>query len=127
MDYIFLIARVLFGGYFALSGLNHLRHSGAMSGYAASKKVTAPKAMVVISGLMILIGGLGIVLGVFINIAVLLIVLFLIPVTFVMHNYWVDTDQNAKMANKVNFMKNMALIGAALAFLFIAMPWQFSL
>ena len=98
-----------------------------MAGYAASKKVTSPKAMVIISGLMVLLGGLGIVLGVYIGVSVLLIVLFLIPVTFVMHNYWTDTDPNSKMANKINFMKNMALIGAALAFLFVAIPWPLSL
>ena len=127
MDYIFLISRILFGGYFVVSGWNHLRHADAMSGYAASKKVTSPKAMVIISGLMIFLGGLGLVLGIFVNISVVLIVLFLIPVTFIMHNYWAATDPQAKMADKVGFMKNMALIGAALAFLAVAMPWPFSL
>ncbi len=127
MDYIFLISRILFGGYFVVSGWNHLRHSDMLSGYAASKKVTSPKAMVIISGLMIFLGGLGLVLGVWVGISVLLIVLFLIPVTFIMHNYWAATDPSAKMSDKVAFMKNMALIGAALAFLAVAMPWPFSL
>ncbi len=127
MDYIFLISRILFGGYFVVSGWSHLRHSGAMAGYAASKKVASPKAMVIISGLMVFLGGLGILLGYHVGISVLLIVLFLIPVTFIMHNYWAETDPAAKMANKVNFMKNMALIGGALAFLFVAMPWPLSL
>ncbi len=127
MDYIFLIARVLFGGYFAVGGFNHLRHSDAMAGFAASKKVSSPKAMVIISGLMILLGGLGIITGLYVGTSVLLIVLFLIPVTFIMHNYWNETDPNAKMADRVQFMKNMALIGAALAFLAVAMPWPLSL
>src|ERR1700690_1857118 len=126
MDYIFLISRILFGGYFVVSGWNHLRHSDAMAGYAASKKVTSPKAMVIISGLMIFLGGLGILLGYHVGISVLLIVLFLIPVTFIMHNYWAETDPSAKMNSRVGFMKNMALIGAALAFLAVAMPWPFS-
>ncbi len=131
MDYIFLAARILFGGYFALAGWGHVRHfqvpASAMAGYAASKKVSSPKAMVVLSGLMILLGGLGIITGLFVGISVILIVLFLIPVTFIMHNYWNDTDPQVKMANRVNFMKNIALIGAALAFLFVALPWPLSL
>jgi putative oxidoreductase len=127
MDYIFLAARVLFGGYFAMGGWNHLKNSTALAGYAASKKVTSPKAMIILSGLMILIGGLGIVTGLFVGVSVLLIVLFLIPVTFIMHNYWADTDPNMKMVNQVNFMKNMALIGGALAFLFVPGQWPWSL
>ncbi len=124
MDYIFLASRILFGGYFVISGWNHLRHSDMLAGYAASKKVPSSKAMVILSGLMIFLGGLGIVLGVFHSIAVLLIVLFLIPVTFIMHNYWADADPQAKMNDKIAFMKNMALIGGALAFLAVA-PWPF--
>jgi putative oxidoreductase len=127
MDFIFLAGRILFGGYFAMSGWNHLRHSGALAGYAASKKVTSPKAMVILSGLMVLLGGLGIVFGVFVGVSVLLIVLFLIPVTFIMHNYWAETDPNTKMAQRVAFMKNIALIGGALAFIFIPGPWPWSL
>ena len=126
MDYIFLIARILFGGYFAIAGYNHLRHSAAMAGYAASKKVPSPKAMVTISGLMVLFGGLGIVLGIAPTLSVLLIVLFLIPVTFIMHNYWSQTDPQAKMTDRMSFMKNLALIGGALAFLFVtSWPWSF--
>jgi len=127
MDYIFLIARLLFGGYFIMGGWGHLRHSDTMAGYAASKKVTSPKIMVIVSGLMILIGGLGIVTGLFVGTSVLLIVLFLIPVTFIMHNYWAQTDPNQKMADRVQFMKNVALIGAALAFLAVTTPWPLSL
>ena len=126
MDYIFLAARLLFGGYFVVSGWSHLRHPDMLAGYAASKKVTSPKFMVVLSGLMVFLGGLGIIVGLEVGISVLLIVLFLIPVTFIMHNYWADTDPQAKMNNRVQFMKNMALIGGALAFLAVAMPWPIS-
>ena len=126
MDYIFLIARILFGGYFVLSGWNHLRHSDMLAGYASSKKVTSPKAMVILSGLMIFLGGLGIVFGIMTGISVLLIVLFLIPVTFIMHNYWADADAQTKANDKMAFMKNMALVGGALAFLAV-LPWPFVL
>ena len=83
--------------------------------------------MVIISGVMALLGGLGIVLGFQVGISVLLIVLFLIPVTFIMHNYWTETDPAAKMNSKVAFMKNIALIGGALAFLAATVPWTFTL
>jgi len=44
-----------------------------------------------------------------------------------MHNYWADTDPNMKMANRINFMKNLGLLGASLAYLFVPMPWMWSL
>jgi len=33
----------------------------------------------------------------------------------------------AKMGDRINFMKNMALIGALLMFLAIPMPWAYSI
>ena len=99
------------------SGYNHLAHFNTMAGYAASKHVPMPKIMVMISGLLIFLGGLWILTGYFVQIGVLELALFLIPVTFKMHDFWNDTDPNQKMSNRVNFMKNMALLGAALMFL----------
>ncbi len=127
MAYLFLISRVLFGGYFLMNAFNHLTKSGMMAGYAASKGVPSPKLAVLGSGVLLLIGGAGILLGVYIPLAVLALVVFLIPVSFKMHAYWNDTDPNTKMGNRVNFMKNMALLGASLAFLFIPEPWIYSL
>ena len=127
MEYLFLISRVLFGGYFLMSAFNHFSKSEMMTGYAASKSVPSPKLAVLGSAVLLLIGGAGVLLGVYVQWAVAALVLFLFPVTFKMHAYWNDTDPNTKMGNTVNFMKNMALLGASLAFLFIPEPWMYSL
>ncbi len=127
MEYLFLISRILYGGFFLKAGLGHLTGLNGMSQYAAGRGVPNAKFMVAVSGLMIILGGLGIVLGVYVNLSVLLIILFLLPVTFIMHSYWKDNDPAMKMGNKVNFEKNLALLGAALAYLFISAPWPLSL
>ena len=44
-----------------------------------------------------------------------------------MHNFWTLADPQLRMADKVNFMKNMALLGAILMFLAIPLPWALSL
>ena len=44
MDYLFLLGRILYGGFFLLGGINHFMHLGMMSGYSASKGVPAAKA-----------------------------------------------------------------------------------
>jgi uncharacterized membrane protein YphA (DoxX/SURF4 family) len=68
MDWLYLIGRVLFSLIFLLSGLGHLTQSDALSQYAASKGVPAPKAATLLSGLMILAGGLSVLLGVYMEI-----------------------------------------------------------
>jgi putative oxidoreductase len=127
MENLFLVGRVLVGSYFIMSAYNHLAHPGHLTGYAASKGVPSPKLAILASGVLILLGGLSILTGIRPALGVAAIVLFLIPVTFTMHAFWKDADPMAKMGNRINFMKNIALLGAALMFLAIPTPWPFSL
>jgi len=127
MEIIFIIGRVLFGGYFIMNGFNHLKNKKMLTGYAASKGVPSPGLAVVGSGLLILLGGLGVLLGVYTQISLWLIIIFLVPVSFKMHNFWTVEEPQAKMMEQVNFMKNMALVGATLMMLLLAEPWVMSL
>ncbi len=110
-----------------MNGINHLVKSDMLTVYAQSKGVPAAKVTVLLTGLLILFGGLGVILGVWIEWAVLALVIFLVGVSFKMHNYWADQDPNMKMANMVNFTKNMALAGASLMLLAVPTPWPYSL
>ncbi len=58
MDFLLLIARILFSGAFLSSAFGHLSNTEQMGEYAANKNVPLPKAAVFISGLMLLFGGL---------------------------------------------------------------------
>jgi uncharacterized membrane protein YphA (DoxX/SURF4 family) len=127
MDYLFLLGRILYGGFFVVAGINHFQSLGMMSGYAGFKGVPAPKVSVILSGLLILIGGLSLVTGVQPTLGVICIAVFLIPVTFMVHTFWSDTDQSTQINNRVNFQKNLALLGAGLALLIVQEPWPLSL
>ena len=127
MEFLFLIGRIIFGGYFVYSSLGHFKNNAALSQYTASKGVPMPKYAVYFSGILILIGGAGILLGIFVKFAVLCLVLFLIPVSLIMHNFWRVSDPMQKMMEQVNFMKNMALLGGALMTLAILEPWSLAL
>lgn len=127
MAIAFLIGRILFGGYFLLNAYNHLVKGGHMVGYAQSKGVPAPKLAIFVSGLLLLIGGLSILLGVYPVIGVIALAVFLIPVSFKMHAYWKITDPMGRMGEQIQFRKNIALLGAALMLLAIATPWMYSL
>jgi putative oxidoreductase len=114
MDALFLLGRILFAALFILSGVNHLTKVAALSQYAASKKVPAPRAAVVLSGLVILAGGLSILLGYAPRIGALLLVLFLVPTSFAMHNFWTVADPMQRQVEVAMFLKNLALTGGAL-------------
>ncbi len=126
MDYLFLLGRILYGGFFMVSGANHFRHLTTMSGYAASKGVPYPKVAVALSGLLIFLGGASVAAGFYPSVGLLGIIIFLVPVSFIMHSFWNDTDPVARMSNEVNFKKNMALLGAAVMLLAIPLPWAVS-
>ena len=114
MDVVLVIGRVLFALIFINSGIAHLTKLEAMTGYAKYKKVPAAKLSVIVSGLMILIGGLYIALGIYADLGGLLVALFLIPAAFLMHAFWKETDATAKQNESIGFFKDLALAGAAL-------------
>jgi len=127
MEYIVLLGRILLGGFFIINGYNHIRNIAMVAGYAQSKGVPSPKAASAITGILLLIGGLSIVLGAYPYLGIVSIVVFLVPVSFKMHAYWNVQDPMAKMGDRINFMKNMAILGAVLTLAAIPQPWPLSL
>lgn len=127
MDIVFLVGRIIFGGYFVMSGFNHFKNLVGMSGYAASKGVPMPKALVTVTGLLLLLGGLYIVFGFLPTLGIGMLIVFLVPTTFMMHTFWKVEDPMARMGEQINFMKNLALIGALLMMLALPLPWMYSI
>ncbi|MFZ9720577.1 MAG: DoxX family protein [Candidatus Nanopelagicaceae bacterium] len=114
MDILLVIGRVLFALIFINSGITHLTKLNDMTGYAQFKKVPAPKLAVIVTGLMLIIGALYIVFGVYADLGALLLAIFLVPTAFMMHNFWTIQDPQAKQGEMINFFKNLSLAGAAL-------------
>ncbi len=127
IEVFFILGRIIYGGYFALMSVNHFTKTAGLAQYAASKKVPMAKLAVVAGGLFLLLGGLGIALGVYTELAAFVLVVFLVAVSVAMHNFWAVADAGAKQMEMINFMKNMALAGAALMTLAIPQPWMWSL
>jgi putative oxidoreductase len=66
-------------------------------------------------------------LGVYPRIGIVLLVLFLLGAALLFHNYWKVDDAQTKHAEQLNFMKNMALVGALLMLLALPQPSPLSL
>src|SRR5260370_11998751 len=82
------IGGVIVGGVFLWAAADNLLELDAKSGYAASKGVLAPTALVTLASLILLAGAISILVGFRPPLGVLAIVAFLIPVTLMMHNFW---------------------------------------
>jgi putative oxidoreductase len=117
IDVIVLIGRVVFVLLFFASAMGHLTQAEGMAGYAGSKGVPAAKAMVLGSGVLLAVGALSVLLGVWGDLGALLLVIFLVPTALLMHPFWKESDPTAKMNEMTHFNKDIALAGGALAFL----------
>lgn len=119
MIYLFILGRILLGGYFLMNGIKHFIHMKGYTGYAESKGVPMAKIAVILTGIILFLGGAGILVGIYTQIVVLALAFFLLVTTFMMHRYWTITDPMQRMGENVNFYKNLALMGAVLMML----PW----
>jgi putative oxidoreductase len=122
-----LLGRVIFGGFFLYNAWNHWQNRQMMTGYALSKGIPAPEVAVVGSGAMLAVGGLSVLLGVKPKVGAALIGAFLAGVTPTMHAFWRDEDPQEKMNDRINFGKNLALLGGASLAAAVPEPWPMSL
>ena len=124
---LWYLGRVLLGGYFLFSGFHHFSNLGTMAGYAQSKGIPSAKAAVALTGVLLAIGGISVLLNLYTSIGLTALVLFLIPATFMMHQFWKIQDPMVKMGEMVNFTKNLALLGGTLMTMAVPWPWPYAL
>jgi putative oxidoreductase len=109
---VVVLGRFFFALIFLLAGANHFNKQTI--GYAASQGVPLASILVPLSGVVAIAGGLSILLGYHAKLGALLIVLFLIPVSFMMHKFWTVTDPMMAQIQMILFMKNVSMLGGAL-------------
>lgn len=109
---VVVLGRFLFAAIFLMSGLNHF--SKQTIGYAAAQGVPLASLAVPFSGVLALLGGLSILLGYRAKLGAWLIVVFLVPVTLMMHKFWGIADPTMAQMQMIMFMKNVSMLGGAL-------------
>lgn len=112
----FLLGRLLFGGILTIAAIDNLRNLEAMIEYAKAKNAPQPEVTVPFGSTALLFGSLGIVFWRFPKLAITGVLTFLIPTTPVMHDFW-NMDGEQREIEQIQFLKNLGLIGGALAFL----------
>jgi len=114
MKYIVLIGRILYSALFISASLGHF--SRETIAYAKGHDVLFPEILVPLSGVLAFLGGLSILIGFKARYGAWLLVLFLAPVTLIMHDFWHVQDLGEQALQKTMFLKNLSLLGAALLF-----------
>ncbi len=122
----FLLGRLIFGGFFINSGINHFVKRDSMAQYAGYKGVPVPERAVEASGAALILGGTSILLGIKPKLGTAALIGFLVGVSPVMHDFWNVEDAEKRQGEMINFMKNLALLGGALALMGVEEPWPAS-
>ena len=110
--YIVPVGRAFFAAIFLVAGAAHF--SPQTIGYAESQGVPFASVAVPLSGILAVAGGLSVLLGFRAKIGAWLIVLFLVPVTLMMHAFWTVHDPMMAQMQQAMFMKNLSMLGGAL-------------
>ena len=110
------VGRLLFSLVFLLAAPGHFTAGGI--GYAASQGVPFANILVPFTGILLILGGLSVLLGFHARVGALLLALFLVPVTLMMHPFWAVDEPAAAQVQQIMFMKNLALLGGTLLILY---------
>jgi len=110
------IGRVSYGALFAVSAMYHFTPQAVE--FAAGEGVPFPEVTVPATGALAMLGALSVVMGYRTRVGAALLALFLVPVTLFMHRFWVTPDTIAATVQRVLFLKNLALFGAALTLVY---------
>lgn len=109
---LFIIGHLVLGLYFLQSGINHFFKTSYLAGYATSKGVPFAKASVIASGILFAVGGILLIGWVAPEIGIGMIILALLPVTTMIHNFWTIKDPAHRATEYISFTKNVALIAS---------------
>ena len=112
MKLLLLIGRILYSLIFLVTIISHF--SANTIGYAQLRGIPAPTVLVPFSGALAFAGAVSIILGYKAKLGAWLIIIFLVPVTLMMHDFWNVSDAMQVQIQMAMFMKNISMLGAAL-------------
>jgi uncharacterized membrane protein YphA (DoxX/SURF4 family) len=119
---LLLFGRILFGMLFVGSAFGgHFASHKETAMYAESRGIPNASIMVYLTGTWLAVAGLGMVLGIWTDLAALMIAVWCIGGAFLVHHPW--TDEGMMQTIEItNFTKNLGLGGAAIM-IFVVFAW----
>jgi len=104
------ILLILLGIFFLLNGINHFYITQVLKEYAKKRGLIAPKIMVFMAGVLLVLGGLTLMTGVWITQGIIALCVFLILASFMLHKFWKEKKRMMIMLEAMHFVKNWAIM-----------------
>lgn len=111
---IMLLGRISISAIFIFAGLHKFMDYGSTAEYMASKNMSMIPFFLYAAAFVELIGGLLVLLGYKARCGALLLALFLLPVTFIFHDFWNVEDIQVLQSEMIHFFSNFAIFGGLL-------------
>ena len=113
MEVLVLIGRILFSLIFIGAGIGHLADPEGSARYAESRDAPSSGMVIRLSGVLIVAGGLGVILGVWMDLAALGLAVYCLLTALMVHHFWTDEASDLPLEMAM-FMKNVSMAGAGL-------------
>lgn len=108
------IGRVLAAAPFIVLGFDAAREPGRRVELAREFGVPEPELAVRANGLGMVAGGLAVAVGILPRVAAIGTASLMVPTTLAAHAFWRDEDPATRNANRIQFWKNVGLVGGLL-------------
>ncbi|MCA9202120.1 MAG: DoxX family protein [Planctomycetales bacterium] len=108
-----LLGRILLSAIFLMSAIHKLTHWSATEAQMQSDRLAWVSLLLAGAVALELAGSLMVLVGFQARWGALLLFVFLIPVTFIVHDFWTYEGQE-QQTQMINFIKNLAVMGGTL-------------
>lgn len=106
--------RVLLSGIFVISGWEAFRNPGPRLPRVEHLGLPEAETLVRVNGAAMVVGGTALALGIAPRLAALVLAGALVPTTVVGHPFWEEDDPAARAQQRIQFLKNAAILGGLL-------------
>lgn len=109
-----LLARILISFIFLFESYSYIRNFDQTKITMASYEISwQPNFLLVVAIVILTLGGIMVLSGYRSSLGAGLLLLYWIPVTFIVHSFW-DAPEATRQLAEMQFMKNLAIIGGLL-------------
>ncbi|MEE8484894.1 MAG: DoxX family protein [Nitrospinota bacterium] len=109
-----LIGRILLSTIFIMSGAGKIFDWSGTAGYMAAYGMPAIPLFLIGAIVLEIGGGLSVLLGFKAKLGAIALLIFIIPVTLIFHNFLPIADPMAQKLQMIMFLKNLAIMGGLL-------------
>jgi len=114
MEPVFWTGRILYGGVFVLFALTNLVNFRMPVSEVQARGIPAASLAVAVAMVAILVGGVAVISGYQARSGLVLIALFLMAISPIMHPFWACRDPVQRREAWIHFFNNTSLLGGTL-------------